>query len=101
MALQLAPAGGQDPYGAGQQRSGRPQSQYYGENPYGSSQAASRTRSQSMGAQRLVTKNGQPILHYCKSHTSPALLEQCANTTIYSSSNVHVPSCHPRRTLVY
>ena len=30
MALQLAPAGGQDPYGGGSQRGGRPQSQYYG-----------------------------------------------------------------------
>lgn len=66
MALQLAPAGGQDPYGGQQQRSGRPQSQYYGEGSYGSQQVASRTRSQSMGAQRQVTKSGQPILHYGK-----------------------------------
>ena len=67
MALQLAPAGGQDPYAAGSQRGGRPQSQYYGENnTYGSAQVASRTRSQSVGAQRQVTKDGRPVLHYGK-----------------------------------
>lgn len=67
MALQLAPAGGQDPY-AGSQRGGRPQSQYYGgeASSHGTNQPASRNRSQSVGAQRQVTKNGQPILHYCK-----------------------------------
>jgi hypothetical protein len=70
MALQLAPSGGQDPYAGGSQRGGRPQSQYYGDNQYGSGQVASRTRSQSVGAQRQVTKTGQPILHYCKSFTS-------------------------------
>ena len=68
MALQLAPAGGNDPYAGGTQRGGRPQSQYYGgENSYGASQLASRTRSQSVGAQRQVTKDGRPILHYCES----------------------------------
>jgi len=66
-AMVLAPAGGQDPYGS--QRGGRPQSQYYGEggNGYGApQQLASRNRSQSAGTQRQVTKDGRPILHYCK-----------------------------------
>ncbi|KAK5169703.1 formin-binding protein [Saxophila tyrrhenica] len=65
MALQLAPAGGHDPYGSGQ-RGGRPQSQYYDQSAYGNSQVAARTRSQSVGAQRQVTKSGQPILHYSR-----------------------------------
>ena len=66
MALQLAPVGGHDPYGS--QRGGRPQSQYYAsEGSYGSSQQGSRNRGQSVGAQRQVTKDGRPILHYCKS----------------------------------
>ncbi|KAK3724072.1 formin-binding protein [Vermiconidia calcicola] len=69
MALQLAPAGGHDPYaGAAQQRGGRPQSQYYPstEAVYGATQVASKTRSQSVGAQRQMTKNGQPIVHYAR-----------------------------------
>jgi hypothetical protein len=66
MALQLAPSGGgQDPY-AGSQRGGRPQSQYYGDSGNSSYGGAGRTRSQSVGAQRQVTKDGRPILHYCK-----------------------------------
>jgi hypothetical protein len=75
MALQLAPSGGgQDPY-AGSQRGGRPQSQYYGDSGNSSYGGADRTRSQSVGAQRQVTKDGRPILHYCKfthltSHTT-------------------------------
>ena len=68
MALQLAPAVGQDPHAGSQRSGGRPQSQYYGgENSYGASQVASRNRSQSTGAQRQFTKDGRPILHYCKS----------------------------------
>lgn len=64
-AMVLAPAG-QDPYGS--QRGGRPQSQYYPEQGnYCTQQLASRTRSQSVGAQRQVTRDGKPILHYCKS----------------------------------
>lgn len=70
MALQLAPAGGPDPY-AGSQRGGRPQSQYYGDSgSYGDGQATSRTRSQSVGAQRQFTKDGRPILHYGKLTTT-------------------------------
>ena len=64
MALQLAPSGGQDAYGS--QRGGRPQSQYYGGSDYGTQPAAARTRSQSTGVQRQATKEGRPILHYCK-----------------------------------
>ena len=72
MALQLAPSGGQDPYAGGSQRGGgRPQSQYYGEGSYGANQAASRTRSQSVGAQRQQTKDGRPILHYCECSRAP------------------------------
>ena len=71
MALQLS-TGSQDPYGVGQQRGGRPQSQYYPESSYGTQQVASRTRSQSVGAQRQVTKSGQPILHYGKSSLTNA-----------------------------
>ena len=72
MALQLAPAGQGDAYNGGSQRGGgRPQSQYYGEQAYGASQVASRTRSQSVGAQRQMTKDGRPILHYCKSCLTP------------------------------
>lgn len=60
MALQLAPEQQQ------QQRMGRPQSSYYG-NEHGGSQAlATRTRSQSQGTQRRFTKDGRQILHYCK-----------------------------------
>nr|XP_023900350.1 septation protein imp2-like [Quercus suber] len=63
MALQLAPAG--DGYGS--QRGGRPQSQYYpSDSKVGTQQLASRTRSQSVGTQKQVTKNGQPILHYAR-----------------------------------
>ena len=66
MALQLAPAGGQDPY-AGSQRGGRPQSQYYPSGGYDNGQqVVNRNRSQSAGAQRQVTKDGRPILHYGK-----------------------------------
>lgn len=69
MALQLAPVGAQqDPYG-GSQRGGRPQSQYYpSDGGYAAGQVANRNRSQSAGAQRQFTKDGRPILHYCKSH---------------------------------
>ena len=64
MAMQLAP-GGQDAYGS--QYGGRPQSQHYGgEGTYGTDNLASRTRSQSVGTQRQYTKDGRPILHYCK-----------------------------------
>lgn len=63
-AMVLAPAGGQDPYGSQQ----RPQSQYYGENNYGTQQLASRNRSQSAGTQRQTTKEGRPILHYGTFH---------------------------------
>jgi hypothetical protein len=51
-----------NPYGC--QR--RPQSSYYGD--YSSQQLASRTRSQSAGAQRQFTRDGRPVMHYCKSH---------------------------------
>ncbi len=76
MALQLAPSNGQDPYAGGAQRAGRPQSQYYDQAAYGTSQVASRTRSQSVGAQRQVTKNGQAILHYGKFTTNAYLFDQ-------------------------
>ena len=61
MALQLAP-NGQDPYNSGSKRGGRSQNQYQG----GQDQQSSRTRSQSVGAQRQYTKDGQAILHYGK-----------------------------------
>lgn len=66
MALQLAPAG--DAYGGGQQRSGRPQSSYYADGSQGwsSQQLATRNRSQSQSTQRQMTKDGRPIIHYCK-----------------------------------
>ena len=74
MALQLAPSAGNDPYAGGAQRGGRPQSQYYPpEGSYGAAQLASRTRSQSVGAQRQYTKDGRPILHYGKSSRNCAL----------------------------
>lgn len=56
MALQLAPQG--------DYRQPRPQSSYYGND--GANALATRTRSQSQGTQRRVTKDGRPILHYCK-----------------------------------
>jgi hypothetical protein len=73
MALQLAP--GSDAYGGAPQqtqRAGRPQSSYYGEGPPGGSQGwssqqlATRNRSQSQGPGRQMTKDGRPIIHYCK-----------------------------------
>ena len=65
-ALQLAPAPSKNSYD-NHSRSGRPQSQYYPEEgSYGASQLGSRNRSQSVGAQRQVTKTGAQILHYCK-----------------------------------
>lgn len=69
MALQLAP--GPDGYGGGQQqRSARPQSSYYGggdsSQGWSSQQLATRNRSQSQGTQRQMTKDGRPIIHYCK-----------------------------------
>lgn len=66
MALQLAPGG--DGYGGGQQRAARPQSSYYGDSSQGwsSQQLATRNRSQSQGTQRQMTKDGRPIIHYCK-----------------------------------
>lgn len=78
MALQLAPGGG-DPYaGGGQQRAARPQSSYYGDGAAGggwsSQQLATRNRSQSQGAGRQMTKDGRPIIHYCKSHFQSALV---------------------------
>ncbi|QIW95768.1 hypothetical protein AMS68_001286 [Peltaster fructicola] len=56
MALQLAP---QSDY-----RQPRPQSGYYGND--GAQALATRTRSQSQGTQRRVTKDGRPILHYSR-----------------------------------
>lgn len=73
MALQLAP--GPDGYAGGQgqqQRGSRPQSSYYGNGNgdgsqgWSSQQLATRNRSQSQGAQRQMTKDGRPIIHYCK-----------------------------------
>jgi hypothetical protein len=74
MALQLAPGG--DAYGGAPpqaQRAGRPQSSYYGEGSvaggsqgWSSQQLATRNRSQSQGPQRQMTKDGRPIIHYCK-----------------------------------
>lgn len=62
MALQLAPA-------PEQQQQRRPQSSYYGGSgdPYGTQAVATRNRSQSQAGQRQYTKEGRPILHYCKS----------------------------------
>lgn len=92
MALQLAPAGDD----RGSQRrpvtgggAVRPTSQYYGADGgwaaaatsssgggggagAGANQVSTRVRSQSAAAQRMVTKDGRPILHYCES--SPLVL---------------------------
>ena len=68
MALQLAPVGAGDAYaGAHRGAGGRPASQYYA---HEGGHHGSRMRSQSAGAQRQVTKDGRPILHYCKSDPS-------------------------------
>ena len=84
MALQLAPGG--DAYGGAPpqqtQRAGRPQSSYYGEGPAGggasqgwsSQQLATRNRSQSQGPGRQMTKDGRPIIHYCKFETDSRFL---------------------------
>jgi hypothetical protein len=71
MALQLAPvpSSGPESYGGQQQRTGRPQSQYYAPTEHHHSSAnnqvgAPRARSQSVAGQRQVTKGGIPILHY-------------------------------------
>jgi hypothetical protein len=65
MALQLAPAP-DSPYG--QQRTGRPQSQYYPNDPAANNNQvlSPRARSQSVAGNRQVTKGGIPILHYGK-----------------------------------
>jgi hypothetical protein len=100
MALQLAP--GADAYAGGQQRSGRPQSSYYADGSQGwsSQQLATRNRSQSQSTQRQMTKDGRPIIHYCKFTTSPRLPFRCTFTDhLHSPRNVHVPSRHPRRTV--
>jgi hypothetical protein len=98
-AVVLAPAGSE-----GYQPGGRPTSQYYPENANsyggggGGSQLSSRVRSQSQGTQRQFTKDGRPILHYCKFF---ATLHPCIRlTTTSSARHVHVPSRHPRRTVV-
>ena len=75
-AMVLAPAGG-DPYGS--QRGGRPQSQYYPQQGYDNQQVAARNRSQSTGAQKQVTRDGRPILHYCKSQPVPTSIRTHAN----------------------
>jgi len=95
-AMVLAPAGAQDPYGS--QR--RPQSQYYAESSYGGSQqlTQSRNRSQSAGTQRQYTKDGRPILHYCKFLPSSTVHERSTTDDCSSPCKLHVPSCHPRGT---
>lgn len=67
-AMVLAPVS-QDPYGS--QRGGRPVSHYYPENS--GNQVSSHVRSQSQGTQRQYTKDGRPILHYCKSIKPPVV----------------------------
>ena len=69
MALQLAPTPEQQQQQQQQQQQRRPQSAYYGNSgdPYGSQAVATtRNRSQSQAGQRQYTKEGRPILHYCK-----------------------------------
>jgi hypothetical protein len=107
MALQLAPAP-DSPYG--QQRTGRPQSQYYPNDPAaaGNQVMSPRARSQSVAGNRQVTKGGIPILHYGKFLSFSNKLQvaihvyifpqttQMLTFFVYSSRNVHVPSRHPR-----
>jgi hypothetical protein len=114
MALQLAPVP-DSPYG--QQRTGRPQSQYYPNDPAAATAnnqvGSPRVRSQSVAGNRQVTKGGIPILHYGKLSSSSALHplyftpslppspirrhRRADVSLLFSSScNVHVPSRHPR-----
>jgi hypothetical protein len=101
MALQLAPSPAQDPYGS--QRSGRPQSSYYGDAGGQPNQAVAttRNRSQSQGTQRQYTKEGRPILNYGKHnpliHSSPLSTTKTLLTFHRSSRNVHVRRRHSRR----
>jgi hypothetical protein len=102
MALQLAPGG--DAYAAGgQQRSTRPQSSYYADGSQGwsSQQLATRNRSQSQGTQRQMTKDGRPIIHYCKSLKSLLFKHnRIATDHTFSSRYVHVPSRDSRRAVI-
>jgi hypothetical protein len=98
MALQLAPGG--DAYAGGQQRSARPQSSYYAEGSQGwsSQQLATRNRSQSQSTQRQMTKDGRPIIHYCKFLSYPSSPINATHPDCGPSSrHVHVPSRYSGR----
>lgn len=81
------------------QNNGRPQSQFSNHPQQQSGHAEQRVRSKSMADNGQFTKDGRPILHYCKCRGPQRTIAR-RQLTQCSSSHVHVPSRHSRRTLV-
>jgi hypothetical protein len=112
MAMQLAPSGDQaypPPSRGGQGAPLRPTSTFYGaeggwaaastrggapqqqppqQAPQQQQQLSTRVRSQSSAGQRQFTKDGRPILNFCKSITQ--MTDKAMTNSVSSSSNVHV-----------